>query len=485
MGKRSVPTGTLPRAVAPSLLPRGLREKLIVAFSLMSVIPLLVLAYVVNVYLFPRLNSFWDISMVVGLAALISFLGLAVTRSFVLPVVKLATQAQAIAEGQLDREVDVGATDEVGSLGVSLNQITQRVRDNMTQLRAYGEQTKQMNLEINRRILTLSHLLQVSNLISQPGKIEEVITFILEKLAHLEEAELNCLLELHGEGGALVVRGCVGAEADQTQALQGKEIISPWLGQVLQEGRVVVVDGQNHSFEGKEFLQHAFGMTHAVLQPIVSMRQGIALLISANRRRNFNFSEDCLDLLKVFGKQVAIAIENDLLMKRAEELKVIDELTGLYNAAYMKSRLDEEVRRAIRYHRPCSLILLNLDDFQRVQDLYGALAAEGVLHQIAELLKAQVTEVDRVGRMGPDEFALILPERNKREAIDLAESVRCVVEEHVFTNGSTRLPCSLHLSAGLSENPLDGSSGEGLYSKAGEALRIAKEEGKNRVMAAA
>ena len=485
MGKRPVSTGTLPHPVTSSLLPRGLREKLVVAFGLGSVIPLLVLGYVVNVYVFPHLNSLWNLSLVVGLAAFISFLGFAVIRSFVLPMVRLASQAQAIAQGELDREVDEGAPDEVGSLGTALNQITQRVRDNMAQLREYGEQTKQLNLEINRRILTLSHLLQVSSLISQSAKIEEVLTFILERLIQLDEAEFNCLLELHGKGDVFMVRSCVGADPRQAKVLQGSEISSPWLTRVLQEGRVVVVDERNHFFEGKELLQHAFGMTNAVLQPIVSMRQGIALLISANRRSSFSFQEDCLDLLKVFGKQAAIAIENDLLIKRAEELKVIDELTGLYNAAYMKGRLGEEVRRAIRYHRPCSLILLNLDDFQQVQELYGALAAEGALHQMAELLKSQVTEVDRVGRVGPDEFALILPEKNKREAIELAESIRHEVEEHVFTNGSAKLPYPLHLSAGISENPLDGASGEELFSKAVEALQVAKNRGKNRVMAAA
>ena len=225
-------------------------------------------------------------------------------------------------------------------------------------------------------------------------------------------------------------------------------------------------------------------MSNAVLQPVVSMRQGIALLVSANRDPQFVFREDCLDLLKVFGKQVVIAIENDLLMKRAEELKVLDELTGLYNAAYMKGRLEEEVRRAMRYHRPCSLILLDLDDFERLQDLYGMLAAEAVLHQVAEILKTHVSDIDRVGRMGPDEFAVILPEKNKREAIELAELLRGAVEHHVFSNGPNSLPCSLHLCAAVSENPLDGSVAEKLFSKAESTMRAAKQQGKNKVLAA-
>jgi diguanylate cyclase (GGDEF)-like protein len=244
---------------------------------------------------------------------------------------------------------------------------------------------------------------------------------------------------------------------------------------------VLRVDRGRGTGQGAELLEKQFGMHNAVLQPIISMRQEVAVLLSANRKQDFSFREDSLDLLKVFGQQVAIALENDLLARRAEQLKVIDELTGLYNAGYMKSRLEEEVSRAVRYHRPCSLILLGVDEFQKLQDLYGSLAGESVLHQLADLLKGQVSEVDRIGRMGPDEFALILPERNKREAIEMAESIRRAVESHKFSNGPQPLPCSLTVSAGISENPLDGSTGETLFAKASEAIGRAKKQGRNKV----
>lgn len=482
MGKGSVRQGAAARHLSPSLLPRGLRERLIVAFGLMSVVPLLVMGYVVTNYVFPHLDSIGDVSLVVGLSAVIALLGLSVARGLVMPVIRLASQAQEIAQGNLERVVDVEGAGEVGSLGSALNQITQRVRENMSQLRVYGEQTKHLNLEINRRILTLSHLLQVSNLISQSAKIEEVITFILEKLTQIEEAELNCILEAGGEEGVFLVRAAVGTDARQASALQGTKIVAPWLWKALQERRITLLDAAHSSRAGEEFFGRVFGMTNAVCQPVVSMGQGIGLLICANRKPDFSFQEDCLDLLKVFGKQVTIAIENDLLTKRAEELKVIDELTGLYNAGYMRSRLEEEVRRAIRYHRPCSLLLLNLDNFEQLQQMYGGLAGEGVLHQVAELLKGQATDVDRVGRMGPDEFALILPERNKRQAIDLGEAIRRAVEGCVFRNGNQPLPRSVTLSAGLSENPLDGSTAEELFAKAAQAVRSAKGQGKNRVV---
>jgi diguanylate cyclase (GGDEF)-like protein len=85
--------------------------------------------------------------------------------------------------------------------------------------------------------------------------------------------------------------------------------------------------------------------------------------------------------------------------------------------------------------------------------------------------------------MGDDEFALILPERSKREAMELAEAIRAGIEGHLFHNGTAGVGIRITVSAGVSENPLDGSSGSGLLEKAQEAVMRAKRAGKNQVVA--
>lgn len=480
--KESQTAGLILGSPKRSLLPRGLRQKLMVAFSLMSVLPLMVLGYVLVNFVFPHTQSLGEFSWVTGITLVLGLLGFFVMRALVLPVIQMASQVQEIAAGHLERSVSTRAPDELGALGVALNQVTRRVRENMAQLRVYGEQTKHLNVEINRRILVLSHLLQVSNLISQSAKIEEVIAFVLEKLTHLEEAELNCLLEPSGEPNTFLVRAAAGIDPQNLKLPLTSRWIAPWLAQALVAGKTLVVDAKSGASREREALQQFLGMANGVCQPLTSRGFGMGALLCANGKADFTFGEESLELLKVFAKQLTIAIENDLLIKRAEELKVLDELTGLYNAGYTKSRLEEEIRRARRYHRACSVVLLNLDDFRKLRELYGGLTAESVLKQMATLLREGVTEVDRIGRTGPDEFMMILPERNKREAIELAENIRRRIEEHSFVNGSQRIPKPLTVSGGVSENPLDGSTGEELVKKASEAVRSAKAQGKNRIM---
>ncbi|MBI4228060.1 MAG: diguanylate cyclase [Candidatus Omnitrophica bacterium] len=460
-----------------------MREKLIVAFGLMSVLPLLVLGYVVINYVYPHAETGTDLTLIIVLAVVIAVLGLAVARSLVMPVIKLASEARAIAAGETGRSVEVKAPGELGELGDALNQISKRVRDNMGQLKIYGEQTKHLNLEINRRILSLSHILQISNLITQGVKLEEVRSFVLEKLAQFEGAELSALLEPGGADSTFIIRAAVGVDPTVARPLVEKRLVSPWLQRALDRGQVLVVDGQHGEPHEREHLQQLLGMSGGVCQPLTAGGQGVALLLTMNRSPDYAFDDDAMELLRVFAKQMAIAIENDLLVRRAEALKVIDDLTGLYNAAYMRSRLDEELRRAMRYHRPCSLLTFNVDEFRQVQELYGGLTAEGVLKAIAELVKTQVTDVDRVGRMGPDEFAVILPERNKREALEAGEAICRAIRQYTFLNGTQRIPKPLTISLGLSENPLDGSTAEELWAKAAQALAQAKGQGKNRVVA--
>ena len=467
-----------------TLLPVGLKQRLLVAFCLMSIFPLLVLGYVVTNFVLPSVKTMWDLWMVLGICVFLALMGWLVVRGLVMPIVRLANQAQAFAQGKTDRPVNVQAPGEVGELSAALNLITLRARENMEQLRIYGEQTHRLNLEINQRMLALSNILQVSNLITQSSRIEEVLDSVLEKLAQMDEAELNCILEPTADRKGFQVKAISAANRVQADLLLHKKLSDPWLHKVMEERQMRVVDGDAAYSHEVELIQQLFGMNNAVCLPLLCLGRSSALLISANRKTNFVFREDMLELIGVFAKQAAIAIENDLLNRRAKELEIVDELTGLFNGMYIRNRLEEEVRRAVRYNRPCSLVLLNIDEFRQFQEECGGLAGEKTLKAMAELVSAHATEVDRVGRISQDEFALILPERNKREAIEIAEAIRTQIAMAQFAAGPRKSSQALTVSAGVSENPIDGSTGQELLEKANAALEQAKKQGKNRVIAA-
>ena len=150
------------------------------------------------------------------------------------------------------------------------------------------------------------------------------------------------------------------------------------------------------------------------------------------------------------------------------------------NKNYILSRLDEEIRRSIFYQRPCSFLVFNIDNFRKMRDTYGELTAEDVLKKVAKIIKESATPVGKAARIGGDEFALLLPEKNKREAASIAEDLRKKIETVSFSSDNK---LTITVSGGVGENPIDGSTQEELFKKAMEALKSAKSVGKNRVVA--
>jgi diguanylate cyclase (GGDEF)-like protein len=169
-----------------------------------------------------------------------------------------------------------------------------------------------------------------------------------------------------------------------------------------------------------------------------------------------------------------------MLIHRIEKLEIKDALTGLYNEAFVRSRLQEEIKRAIAYHRPCGFILFNIDNFREFHQNFGSLQAEAALKKIASLMKDSVSEIDRVGRFGDNEFAIVLPEKNKRKVQEIAEDIRKKITFAFSEEQDVKK--RITVSGSVTENPLDGIDAEELISKAKEFVKLAKTQGKNRIV---
>lgn len=175
-------------------------------------------------------------------------------------------------------------------------------------------------------------------------------------------------------------------------------------------------------------------------------------------------------------RQLSEANEKLLSMSRT------DALTGLDNRRYFSERLHEMWEHGQRLHEPMALVMCDIDHFKRVNDEHGHQAGDAVLQQFAAVLRAEAREIDRVGRYGGEEFVLILPGTVLDAAVTFAERLRAAVEAHIFTYGEgNTLRRTMSCGVAAWPHPLIGDE-EALIRAADEALYVAKETGRNRVI---
>jgi len=166
---------------------------------------------------------------------------------------------------------------------------------------------------------------------------------------------------------------------------------------------------------------------------------------------------------------------------RIEELAQVDELTGLLNRRYIMKTLNEEMARAQRFGGACSVAIIDLDFFKRINDQYGHPVGDEVLRTFAITLFANLRAVDKLGRYGGEEFLMILPDTAKDQALRTLDRLRSIASEVDWAAISTVM--NVTMSAGISEVRKEDSAAD-ILARADAALYNAKDAGRNRVIAA-
>jgi diguanylate cyclase (GGDEF)-like protein len=187
-------------------------------------------------------------------------------------------------------------------------------------------------------------------------------------------------------------------------------------------------------------------------------------------------------LMKWLPRAVSERGRSEQLSAGFERLATMDGLTGLFNRRHFDVLARAEWARFQRYGRPLSLLVIDVDKFKAINDRFGHDAGDLVLKAVADDCNSMKRETDIIGRLGGEEFALLLPETNLAAAEIVAERLRMRVECHllVFPGDDTRLTVSIGVGAGLGMSSFDV-----MLKRADEAMYEAKRSGRNRVVRSA
>ncbi|MBX3749964.1 MAG: diguanylate cyclase [Opitutaceae bacterium] len=184
---------------------------------------------------------------------------------------------------------------------------------------------------------------------------------------------------------------------------------------------------------------------------------------------------------RTLERSLRYALKLGETLEALRQLATRDQLTGLLNRREFERILREEKERSLRFNQPCAVILADLDHFKSVNDRHGHPAGDEVLRQVARRLEGSVRSVDRVTRIGGEEFAIVMPQADGAVAVDSANRLcKLIRAEPVPAGGDLLLP--LTLSLGVAVFPADTAKGDDIVTAADKALYAAKSGGRNRVV---
>ncbi len=390
-----------------------------------------------------------------------------VGRALTGQVATFLAAARRLSRGDFRQLVPLEGNDEFAELGREFN-------DMSVQLEAKIEEVERKRQELAETIRRVGDALATG--LDRRG----VVALAVRQAVDACEAEVGRALPLARGAFAGCQVGTVDAELERAIETAEREVfaVSPDVGSEL----LGALEGDERAERTRRAVSaHGRGV-HALSIGLRSLVDGPEYLGTISIARHGKaFTRDAEELLEYLAGQAVVSIENASLHEAVERQAVTDELTGLANVRAFLVTLDRELERSRRFETPLALVMVDLDDFKRVNDTYGHQQGDEVLAQVAAVLREVSRELDTAARYGGEELAVVLPQTDAAGAESLAERMRAAIESLPVRRVDGQGSLSVTASFGVAAVPESGFDRADLIAAADSALYAAKRAGKNRV----
>jgi diguanylate cyclase (GGDEF)-like protein len=327
---------------------------------------------------------------------------------------------------------------------------------------------QERQVALDDAVFQLRALRQVARLLSSAHSTGETEHLVLDFMAEVFFSWWACLYRL--SGAAFVPQSLRSLDRERVpdsidrERLEAAVPIGSGIADPREVGLALLVPG------GTE-----------LLVPLDAGGERVGVLVLGARLNGLPYGPAERDLAATLAFAGAIALKNAELVERLQNAATTDQLTGLFNRRAIQERLQAEISRSVRHDIRTTVVLIDLDRFKQINDTLGHAAGDRYLVLVSQLLQRHVRTLDVIGRLGGDEFIVVLPMTNPREAMGFVQRVRtafhAMIEEHPeFGIGS--------MSLGMAEAPRDGLTPAAVVAAADAALYAAKRQGGNAVVAA-
>lgn len=327
----------------------------------------------------------------------------------------------------------------------------------------------------------LTSFLRLMARISATTDIQAVGTLLLEEWRTVMEYETGALALIVEDGSGYSLVSKVGFELEGEASISNE--VKTWTRWAISSA--------DDAFMFSDFRQRKGQMPiYAPSEPPLSVGSFLAIPLGQATRRlgalvlthgqPGQFTTESEQMLKLLCQHASVIIENAATRRQMEVFAVTDGLTQLPNHRCFQDRLEEEISRARRTQKPLSLLILDIDHFKKFNDSHGHPFGDAVLRHFAGIIERCLRHEDFAGRIGGEEFAILLADSPREGARETAERLRSEVERTLFAHAGNS--ARITLSGGIATFPRDGGSKDQLVQNAERALFYAKRAGHNRIV---
>jgi diguanylate cyclase (GGDEF)-like protein len=322
---------------------------------------------------------------------------------------------------------------------------------------------------------------QLTRSLTSSFDLDAILRTILEYMERIIEAELWMLLMLDESTQELYYAIAAGGEQEALRDLRVKvgEGVAGW---VVENGETLIVPEAEYDPRLSNELVAKPQKVRSVIAMPLRGRKGTHGVIEILNPRADQMTDYVIAILHILADHAAIAIENARDVTRIQQLSVMDDCTGLYNARHLYDVLAKELKRCTPKGLPVSLAFLDLDKFKMVNDVHGHLVGSELLsrtgHRLQELSANRSKDV--CFRYGGDEFVILMPETGQDAALAQANQL---LQELKDTNFEIKEGLVLNVSAsvGVATCPRDGYTVHGIIGAADKRMYTVKTNGRGKV----
>ncbi len=315
-----------------------------------------------------------------------------------------------------------------------------------------------------RRVIELASLVRLNSELGSSMEIDQMSETSLDIILPLFDAQVGAISLLR-EDGHLTTRASRGLGESNWGPVRKltKDLLDSGATDVSVKKITVNGDEENPTPHSLSLLLASLRVRENIIGVLVLGRKGGAPWI---------FPE--IALFRTIADRMAAYVDTATLYNETKRLAITDELTGAFNHRWFHSRMEEEIRRADRYNRPLSIIMVDVDHFKKYNDSHGHLMGDEVLRGVANTLKRWTRVIDVVSRYGGDEFTILLPETDTEGALTVARRLKKEIEETYFPLETYQPSGVITISMGIASFPENGISSKELIKSADDAMYKAK-----------